>query len=320
MASRRREEEPRKEVFARFEKTMARKVGRARERVLAGGKEVRAEVVDRHEYEYREFGDEPKIEFSPISLLILAPVLLCINISIAKREGIPTVQFLFVAFLTAFFFNLIFILRRNRLMPFLPLPADDNKLKAASLLCVVALFFCLKYGWSASGGMIFAIVWESLNGRQGCFYLIIFGAIVAGSVTMELDHPQSYLLRVIPSIVLGVAESLLQSLSKNSPYAIANQMTLFLMVGTASMYPLLEIVDITFWQYVILIVLSFSVYFNLLLLIRLMQSQRVSMVMGVMSGIIIISATEFNSLNDYVACLTITLSILVLLKIEYLDK
>jgi hypothetical protein len=79
-------------------------------------------------------------------------------------------------------------------------------------------------------------------------------------------------------------------------------------------------VDISFWKYIILIVLSFSVYFNLLLIIKLMQSQRVSMVMGVMSGIVIISATEFNSVNDYVACLTIILSVLVLLKIEYLDK
>lgn len=69
-----------------------------------------------------------------------------------------------------------------------------------------------------------------------------------------------------------------------------------------------------------MLVMGFSVYLNLLLIIRLMQTVRVSMVMGVMSGIIIISASSFNSINDYVACMTIILSILVLLKIEYLDK
>jgi hypothetical protein len=74
------------------------------------------------------------------------------------------------------------------------------------------------------------------------------------------------------------------------------------------------------WQYLVLIVMGFSVYLNLLLIIKLMQTVRVSMVMGVMSGIIIISASSFNSINDYVACMTIILSILVLLKIEYLDK
>jgi len=92
------------------------------------------------------------------------------------------------------------------------------------------------------------------------------------------------------------------------------------MVGTVSFFTVMDIVNISMWQYVILIVLGFSCYFNLLLIIKLMQSERVSMVMGVMSGIIIISATDFNSINDYVACLTIVLSILVLLKIEYLDS
>lgn len=82
----------------------------------------------------------------------------------------------------------------------------------------------------------------------------------------------------------------------------------------------MDIEYITAWQYLVLLVLGFSVYLNLLLIIKLMQTVRVSMVMGVMSGIIIISATTFNSINDYVACLTIILSILVLLKIEYLDK
>jgi len=92
------------------------------------------------------------------------------------------------------------------------------------------------------------------------------------------------------------------------------------MIATASFYTIMDIEYITAWQYLVLLVLGFSVYLNLLLIIKLMQTVRVSMVMGVMSGIIIISATTFNSINDYVACLTIILSILVLLKIEYLDK
>lgn len=42
--------------------------------------------------------------------------------------------------------------------------------------------------------------------------------------------------------------------------------------------------------------------------------------MGVTSGIIVISATKFEEISDYVACLTIVLSILVLLKVEYIDR
>jgi hypothetical protein len=66
--------------------------------------------------------------------------------------------------------------------------------------------------------------------------------------------------------------------------------------------------------------LGFSVYFNLLLLVKLMQSERVSMVMGVISSIILISVTQFNTVSDYYASLAIVLSILVLLKMEYLDR
>ena len=44
------------------------------------------------------------------------------------------------------------------------------------------------------------------------------------------------------------------------------------------------------------------------------------MVMGVTSGIMIILVTKFNTISDYYASLAIVLSILVLLKVEYLDR
>lgn len=65
---------------------------------------------------------------------------------------------------------------------------------------------------------------------------------------------------------------------------------------------------------------SFLIYFNLLLIIKLMQTQRVSIVLGIMSGIIIIGTSSFVSVSDYVAFMAIALSILVLLKLEYLDS
>lgn len=90
-------------------------------------------------------------------------------------------------------------------MPYLPTPEKDNKLKIAAFLALVAVYFSLEYGWSASGGMIFAIVWESLAGRQGFFYLIIFGAIVGGSLTMEWTSPKEYFLKIISSILFGIS-------------------------------------------------------------------------------------------------------------------
>lgn len=92
------------------------------------------------------------------------------------------------------------------------------------------------------------------------------------------------------------------------------------MLGSVGFYTIMEVHVLSFWQYFILLILGFSVYFNLLLIIKLMQTQRVSIVMGIVSGIIIISATNFVTVSDYVACLTIVLSILVLLKMEFLDQ
>jgi hypothetical protein len=92
-------------------------------------------------------------------------------------------------------------------------------------------------------------------------------------------------------------------------------LTLFLLLGSAALFPFYQNIELTLWQYAVLLVMGFSVYFNLLLWIKLMQTERVSMVMGVTSGIIVISATTFEEVSDYVACMTIVLSILVLLKI-----
>jgi len=87
------------------------------------------------------------------------------------------------------------------------------------------------------------------------------------------------------------------------------------MLGMSVSYPFIPVATLTTWQHFIMLALGFSMYFNLLLMIKLIQSQRVSIVMGVTSGIIIMSATSFVTVSDYIACLTIVLSILVLLKV-----
>ena len=107
---------------------------------------------------------------------------------------------------------------------------------------------------------------------------------------------------------------MIHSLRKNNVYVIVNQISLTGLVGSILLYGVLEIKYISIWLYIVLILLGFSVYFNLLLLVKLMQSERVSMVMGVMSSIILISVTDFVTATDYYASLGIFLSILVLLK------
>ena len=122
------------------------------------------------------------------------------------------------------------------------------------------------------------------------------------------------------SVLFGIAEYLIHSLRKSNPYVIVNQISLTALVGSILLYGVMEIKSVSVWLYIVLTLLGFSVYFNLLLFVKLMQTERVSMVMGVTSGIILIFITQFVTIYDYYAALGIVLSILVLLKIEYLDK
>jgi hypothetical protein len=56
------------------------------------------------------------------------------------------------------------------------------------------------------------------------------------------------------------------------------------------------------------------------MIVKLMQTSNVAVVTGIMSGIIIIGTSNFVTSTDYVAFIMIVLSILVLLKVEYIDK
>ena len=68
-------------------------------------------------------------------------------------------QFLFVASFVTFMFNHVYVLRKNRLMPYLPDTSQDNKLKIAAFFIMIATAFAIFYGWSASGGILVAILW-----------------------------------------------------------------------------------------------------------------------------------------------------------------
>jgi len=68
-------------------------------------------------------------------------------------------QFVFFTAFITFMFNHSFVLRKNKLLPYLPDRKDDNRLKLASFLFVAAIGFAIFYDWSASGGILVAIVW-----------------------------------------------------------------------------------------------------------------------------------------------------------------
>jgi hypothetical protein len=95
---------------------------------------------------------------------------------------------------------------------------------------------------------------------------------------------------------------------------------MFLTIAAPLLYPSFEIIKPDFNQLVIMIICGFSGLFNIQMIVKLSQTSNVSVVTGIMSGIIIIGTSSFVSSTDYVAFIMIGLSILVLLKIEYIDK
>ena len=93
-------------------------------------------------------------------------------------------QFIFVSGLVAFLINYLGIIRRFELMPFLPQSIFDAKLKRICVLSVIALVLAIFAGWNGSGGIIFAMIWESARGNRMGFYGYMLAIIIAGSLLM----------------------------------------------------------------------------------------------------------------------------------------
>jgi hypothetical protein len=118
----------------------------------------------------------------------------------------------------------------------------------------------------------------------------------------------------IPGLIYGYINSTIFTFKKSSTYAIANQLLFFVAIFSPFGFPFSKIIQPTLGQWMVMLISGYTVLFNILMIVKLMQSQRVSVVMGVMSGVIIIGTSSFVNMSDYVAFLTIALSILVLLK------
>lgn len=118
-------------------------------------------------------------------LIILCPLLIVAHIRACNIAKIPLIQFSFVTTLLAFLINYTAIIRKYELMPFLPEPLYDSKLKRMCVLAVGGMIISMVWGWNGSGGILFAIVWESLRGNRFESYGYFLLVVVAGCLVME---------------------------------------------------------------------------------------------------------------------------------------
>jgi len=68
------------------------------------------------------------------------------------------------------------------------------------------------------------------------------------------------------------------------------------------------------WQWIVMIVTGLSMYFTILCTVKLMQKQRVSIVMSVVSGIVMIGTSSYFGMIDFVGATLIFLGIVFIIK------
>jgi len=140
-------------------------------------------------------------------LIILVPVLYVLHIQLAKTFEIPFIQYSFITMLVAFIVNYTAIIRTYELMPYLPVPAFDNKLKILCISTVAAVIMSMYIGWNGSGGMIFAIFWEQTRGSKIGVFGLFFGLIIVGSLLMEHNYTATKFIEFLPGIIFGYINS-----------------------------------------------------------------------------------------------------------------
>jgi hypothetical protein len=62
-----------------------------------------------------------------------------------------------------------------------------------------------------------------------------------------------------------------------------------------------------------------TILFTTVLTIKLMQTERVSVVMGVISGLLMIGTSDFSSSLDYIGTIIILVGVVLIIKKQYID-
>lgn len=85
------------------------------------------------------------------------------------------------------------------------------------------------------------------------------------------------------------------------------------------LFPAFHIIVPSVWQWLVMIICGVTILFTTVVTIKLMQTERVSVVMGVMSGILMIGTNDFSSTLDYLGSIVIICGVGLIIKKQYLD-
>jgi hypothetical protein len=109
------------------------------------------------------------------------------------------------------------------------------------------------------------------------------------------------------------------TLKESSTYAMTHQFVFLTSICIPMFFPASHLVVPTLLQWGIMIVTGVSMLFTIVLTVKLMQSERVSIVMGVMSGIMMVGTSSYLGTFDFIGAAIILVGIALVIKKEYLD-
>lgn len=150
-------------------------------------------------------------------------------------------------------------------------------------------------------------------------YGLFFGSIIIGSLLMEKNYAVSKLWEFLPGLIFGYVNSEIFKLKDSNPYTIAHQFIFLCSIGFPIFFPASKLVVPSLIQWVIMLVFGAVLLYTVIVTIKLMQLTRVSVVMGVFSGLLILGTSTYVSGLDYFGLVLIAVGIIMLIKKEFYD-
>jgi hypothetical protein len=199
-------------------------------------------------------------------------------------------------------------------MPYLPSSINDNHLKATVVLFYVAIVLSIFVGWNGSGGILFAMMWESFRGSKMGIYKYFFFSIIAGSIILENNYAVTKLFEFIPGILLGLVNTEMSKLKESNPYAITHQIVFFCSMLFPVFFAAADMIVPSIIQWIIMIFGGFLMLFTVLVSVKLMQNGRVSVVSGVVSGFAMVGTSSYIYSIDWIGLALIIGGIFMLIK------
>lgn len=150
---------------------------------------------------------------------------------------------------------------------------------------------------------------------------LYFAIIIVGSLLMEKNYTMtlSKAVQFIPGLIFGYINSQIYKLKSSNYYAIGHQFAFLCSVTLPIFFPACPMIVPSIIQWIIMILCGFFMLYTLMATIRLMQAARVSVVMGVLSGLLMVGTSVYTQTLDYVGLGLIGVGVIMLIKQQFYD-